>query len=235
MNVPLKVNGLHGPSFDASGMYFEDIEEFDDFNRIDNLDQQQAISLYMHNMSREGSVSVGEGGLFDDVAISSTDQPATSASTDSERSADASTKMRRRAQNRASQRAFRERKERHLRGLKATLETLGDEHRRLLGSYSQQSEAVMTLKGRIAELNAQIAAYSVRPAQQQLGFFSQSQNGCQPEFDQFDAFSFHSKPSNSPDNIFWQGQGCGDVARVDMFKLPASDNLTEFEDLLNLP
>ena len=142
--------------------------------------------------------------------------------------------QRRRAQNRASQRAFRERKERHVRGLKAALETLGDKHRKLLGSYSQQSEAAMTLKSRIAELNAQIATFSVRPEQEQISFLPQPQKGYRPGFHQFDAFSFSSRPPDNQDIIFWQNQS-RDSPGVDMLKLPVSEHLPGFEDLLNLP
>jgi hypothetical protein len=217
-------------------------------------------------MGLGGTVSA-EGSVFDDVVMSPFDQPvtstSTSTSTDSDRSPKSNTKMvrwsrassldlpnaawmqRRRAQNRASQRAFRERKERHVRNLKATLEGIGDKHRKLLETYSQQSEAVTKLKNRIAELNAQIAALSTQSDgalddNNNLNF--QHQKGCQADFDQFDAFSFSLKPSGPANTLFLGGQGQipnpnpnPGTTLVDMFQLPAYENLPEFEDLLNSP
>lgn len=66
--------------------------------------------------------------------------------------------QRRRAQNRASQRAFRERKDRHLKGLEYQLENLGEKHHDLMQSYMKQSESVMKLNSRLAELRGQIGA-----------------------------------------------------------------------------
>ena len=142
--------------------------------------------------------------------------------------------QRRRAQNRASQRAFRERKDRHLRNLKATLENLGDKHRNLLDSYSQQSESVMKLKVRIAELQSQIAAFSIPPGREQNNFHCPSQNGCAPDFHQFDAFSFTSKPQSLHNNIMWHDQRLF-PSGISTLTMPAYQNLPEFEDLLDLP
>lgn len=75
-------------------------------------------------------------------------------------SADFYCQQRRRAQNRASQRAFRERKEKHMRSLKLMLNNLGEKHRTLLESYSQQSEVAMKLRTRVAELDAETKALS---------------------------------------------------------------------------
>ena len=65
---------------------------------------------------------------------------------------------RRRAQNRASQRAFRERKERHVKGLEHQLEDLHDKHQDLIQSYSRKADEVAKLNSRIAELNSEIEA-----------------------------------------------------------------------------
>jgi len=64
--------------------------------------------------------------------------------------------LRRRAQNRASQRAFRERKERHVKGLEHQLEDLHEKHQDLLQSYSRQADEVAKLNSRIQELNTEI-------------------------------------------------------------------------------
>jgi len=64
--------------------------------------------------------------------------------------------LRRRAQNRASQRAFRERKERHVKGLEHQLEDLHDKHQDLLQSYTRKADEVSKLNTRISELNSEI-------------------------------------------------------------------------------
>jgi AP-1-like transcription factor len=64
--------------------------------------------------------------------------------------------QRRRAQNRASQRAFRERKERHVKGLEHQLEDLHEKHQELLQSYSRKADEVTKLNARIQELNSEI-------------------------------------------------------------------------------
>jgi hypothetical protein len=66
--------------------------------------------------------------------------------------------QRRRAQNRASQRAFRERKERHVKGLEHQLEDLHEKHQDLLQSYSRKADEVVKLNARIQELNSEIEA-----------------------------------------------------------------------------
>ncbi|KAL1982236.1 hypothetical protein VTN96DRAFT_1605 [Rasamsonia emersonii] len=68
----------------------------------------------------------------------------------------ANMQFRRRAQNRASQRAFRERKERHLKSVESQLHNLQSLHHDLLQSYNQQAEEVARLKQRIQELTSEI-------------------------------------------------------------------------------
>ncbi|KAK2818448.1 hypothetical protein FQN49_007891 [Arthroderma sp. PD_2] len=60
--------------------------------------------------------------------------------------------LRRRAQNRASQRAFRERKEKHVKGLESQLQTLHEQYQNLLQSYNSQANEVDSLKKRVQEL-----------------------------------------------------------------------------------
>ncbi|OJD25977.1 hypothetical protein ACJ73_02650 [Blastomyces percursus] len=64
--------------------------------------------------------------------------------------------LRRRAQNRASQRAFRERKERHLKSLEGKLHDLHSKHQNLLQSYHQRTEEVQQLNSRIQHLTAEL-------------------------------------------------------------------------------
>jgi len=63
--------------------------------------------------------------------------------------------QRRRAQNRVSQRAFRERKERYVKSLERQLEELRQKHQKLLQSYSQKAEEAIRLNTRVAELGSE--------------------------------------------------------------------------------
>jgi hypothetical protein len=65
--------------------------------------------------------------------------------------------QRRRAQNRASQRAFRERKERHVKGLESQLELLHEKHQDLLCSYNRQAEGIEKLNSKIAKLTGDLS------------------------------------------------------------------------------
>lgn len=65
-------------------------------------------------------------------------------------------KQRRRAQNRASQRAFRERKEKHVKGLENQLRDLHEKHQALLHSYSRQADEVRRLNERIKTLSVEL-------------------------------------------------------------------------------
>ncbi|KKY21916.1 hypothetical protein UCRPC4_g03419 [Phaeomoniella chlamydospora] len=65
------------------------------------------------------------------------------------------TRLRRRAQNRASQRAFRERKEKHVKALEQQLSKLHEKHHDLLESYTRQADEIAKLN-RIQELNSEL-------------------------------------------------------------------------------
>ncbi|KAI4287239.1 MAG: hypothetical protein L6R35_003505 [Caloplaca aegaea] len=65
-------------------------------------------------------------------------------------------RIRRRAQNRASQRAFRERKEKHVQHLEQELETLEDKHRNLQKSHSNLGETNDKLKQEVEQLRSEI-------------------------------------------------------------------------------
>ncbi|KIW94306.1 uncharacterized protein Z519_05622 [Cladophialophora bantiana CBS 173.52] len=125
--------------------------------------------------------------------------------------------LRRRAQNRASQRAFRERKEKHVKGLERQLEDLHEKHQDLLQSYTRQADEVTKLNGRIAELTAELNA--LRSCQDQ----SFSEMLMPDKFDKFDAFSTH-------DNMLYNGPDCYfDKNAVD---LNSEFALHSFEDSL---
>ncbi|KAF7503584.1 hypothetical protein GJ744_003612 [Endocarpon pusillum] len=62
---------------------------------------------------------------------------------------------RRRAQNRASQRAFRERKERHVKNLEQQLEDLHQQYEGLLKAYNHQKEDIFTLKSKLHEIHSE--------------------------------------------------------------------------------
>ncbi|KAK2746469.1 hypothetical protein FQN57_003095 [Myotisia sp. PD_48] len=71
--------------------------------------------------------------------------------------------LRRRAQNRASQRAFRERKEKHVKGLESQLQDLHQDHQKLLRSYNLQTDEVRRLKDRIRDLLADMETLRAPP------------------------------------------------------------------------
>jgi len=124
--------------------------------------------------------------------------------------------QRRRAQNRASQRAFRERKEKHVKGLEHQLEDLHEKHQDLLQSYTRQADEVGKLNNRIAELTAELNA--LRSCQDQ----SFSDMLMPDKFDKFDAFSAHDVLCNGPECYF-------DKSAVD---LNSEFALHSFEDSL---
>ncbi|KAL2437189.1 hypothetical protein ABEF95_016734 [Exophiala dermatitidis] len=102
--------------------------------------------------------------------------------------------VRRRAQNRASQRAFRERKEKHLKGLEHQLEDLHEKHQDLLQSYTRQADEVTKLNNRIAELTTELG--TLRSCQDQ----SFSEMLIPDKFDKFDAFGAHDMLYNRSDS-----------------------------------
>jgi predicted nuclease with TOPRIM domain len=104
--------------------------------------------------------------------------------------------QRRRAQNRASQRAFRERKEKHVKGLENQLEDLHEKHQDLLQSFSRQAGEVSRLNSRISELNAELNA--LRSCQDQ----SFSEMLMPEKFDKFDAFAAHDMLYTGPESYF---------------------------------
>ena len=104
--------------------------------------------------------------------------------------------QRRRAQNRASQRAFRERKEKHVKGLERQLEDLHEKHQDLLQSYTRQADEVTRLNNRIVDLNGELN--TLRNCQDQ----SFSEMLMPDKFDKFDAFSATDMLYNGPDCYF---------------------------------
>jgi len=64
---------------------------------------------------------------------------------------------RRREQNRSSQRAYRERKERHQKELEGQISQWQQKHQMLSRSYSQQTNEVARLKAQIEQLNGEIS------------------------------------------------------------------------------
>lgn len=64
--------------------------------------------------------------------------------------------QRRRAQNRASQRAFRERKEKRIQTLEAQLSSLEEEHSKLLHCHHEQRRMLDRMKNLVQELTEEI-------------------------------------------------------------------------------
>lgn len=65
-------------------------------------------------------------------------------------------RIRRRAQNRASQRAFRERKEKHVQHLEAELSDLENKHRTLAKSYTDLDSTHALLKHEVKQLKGEL-------------------------------------------------------------------------------
>lgn len=70
--------------------------------------------------------------------------------------------QRRRAQNRASQRAFRERKEKRVQQLEQQLSELESKHRRLTQSYTDLGGAHQRLKREVGELRSELGCWRMR-------------------------------------------------------------------------
>jgi predicted nuclease with TOPRIM domain len=104
-------------------------------------------------------------------------------------------KQRRRAQNRASQRAFRERKEKHVKGLEHQLEDLHEKHQDLLQSYARQTDEVSKLNNRISELDAELT--TLRSCHDR-SYDDMLMPDRFDKFDHFDAFSLHDTLYSGP-------------------------------------
>ena len=85
--------------------------------------------------------------------------------------------QRRRAQNRASQRAFRERKEKHVKGIEHQLKYVHEKHQDLLQSYNRKIDEVSKLNTRIEVLKWELD--------------SLRRNQSTAMSNEFDAFSFY--------------------------------------------
>ncbi|KEF61285.1 uncharacterized protein A1O9_02850 [Exophiala aquamarina CBS 119918] len=174
----------------------------------------------------------------------------TSASPDGEKEEQQTTKLRRRAQNRASQRAFRERKDRHLKGLEYQLEHLSSKHQDLMQSYMKQSEGVVKLNSRLTELRTQVKALKTH---QRLMSSAHAATGTAPgrsdndkryksscDADSFDAFSFISREAfgldeerESSSSLLWHDMMRSSTGGDAADRFPGND-LPAFEDLLQL-
>ncbi|OCT51481.1 hypothetical protein CLCR_09031 [Cladophialophora carrionii] len=92
-----------------------------------------------------------KGSIPDKIEVSSELQPSFS------RVTGLTTRQRRREQNRSSQRAYRERKERHQKELEGQIAQWQQKHQLLSRSYSQQTAEVARLKSQIEQLNSEIS------------------------------------------------------------------------------
>lgn len=81
----------------------------------------------------------------------------------------ANIRQRRRAQNRASQRAFRERKRGHTEDLQQQLDKLNESHQILQKTYQQNVDELCNMKAYVDELNFEITMLQMEPGSQ-LGY-----------------------------------------------------------------
>ncbi|KAL2222571.1 hypothetical protein M432DRAFT_8442 [Thermoascus aurantiacus ATCC 26904] len=134
--------------------------------------------------------------------------------------------LRRRAQNRASQRAFRERKEKHVKNLESQLQTLHERHQELLHSYSRQADEVTRLNEKIKELTTEIdllrSSNTTAHANELLPASTSGFNDMLLMPDKFDAVPY-------PDMVY-RGPEC--YFNRDVMKLNADAAFAQWEDAL---
>ncbi|KIV95965.1 hypothetical protein PV10_03552 [Exophiala mesophila] len=111
--------------------------------------------------------------------------------------------MRRRAQNRASQRAFRDRKEKYIRHLKQQIQILSQQHDTLMESATRQTALVTTLGRRLIELETRLRETRKRQQEKTDG---PGDDDAIPLFDlqfpaEFDAFTLFSAIENKGEVI----------------------------------
>ncbi|OAP61428.1 hypothetical protein AYL99_03631 [Fonsecaea erecta] len=165
-------------------------------------------------------------------------------STDSEQTVVPPSKLRRRAQNRASQRAFRERKEKHVKALECQLETLNEKHQDLLCSYNKQSDSIVRLNRKIAQLQADLEALRftaamTEPPASPIHHHRHKWHGPNVMPDKFDAFP----NAANLDPVLYDGYELGPdgtiVNAIDAQNAGQSTKtkrrLPDFEDLLRMP
>lgn len=97
--------------------------------------------------------------------------------------------QRRREQNRQSQRAYRDRKDKHQRELEAQIAGWKQKHEKLTKSYATQAEQVSQLKAQVEDLNSQIVSLQ-SGLPEMWGHIDQSQQD-------FDLVPFYDKKSGS--------------------------------------
>lgn len=136
--------------------------------------------------------------------------------------------QRRRAQNRASQRAFRERREKHVKGLEHQLETLNEKHQDLLQSYMSQADNITKLTDRLSRLRAEVKTLKF---EQKMAPLDANQ---QPlTMQNFDAFASVQVVDQSPvlydgdDGVFYGGYQPSSDDHIGQ-----TNELPDFEDLL---
>lgn len=97
-------------------------------------------------------------------------------------------RIRRRAQNRASQRAFRERKEKHVQHLEAELSELENKHRTLAKSYTDLDSTHALLKREVKQLKSELD--SVKSSREGSVNGNESQSTSNTFFDPFASEGF---------------------------------------------
>lgn len=98
--------------------------------------------------------------------------------------------QRRRAQNRASQRAFRERKEKHVQHLEHELEELETKHRTLAQSYTDLDSTAAKLRQEVKQLRSELETVKGSREGSVANESSQSSKQSQNFFDPFASDGF---------------------------------------------
>lgn len=111
--------------------------------------------------------------------------------------------QRRREQNRQSQRAYRDRKEKHQRELEAQIAVWKEKHEALTKSCAAQTETITQLKAQIENLNSQVLSFQQSSLPDVWGQVDQPQQD-------FDLVPFYDKKSGTWSrelNESWQSWG----------------------------
>ena len=110
----------------------------------------------------------------------------------------ANIRQRRRAQNRASQRAFRERKRSHTEDLQQQLDKLHESHQFLQETYQQNVDELSSMKAYVDDLNFEITMLQMKPGAQQ-GYFNGAESTVACKTSKFESpASYYALRSEEP-------------------------------------
>ena len=143
--------------------------------------------------------------------------------------------QRRRAQNRASQQAIRQRKEKHISALQDQLGLLTAKHIDLQSSYTHQSLTIQQLHKRIAEINTELSG--IRSASQGQWPVARRQQPIHgwDAFDTFDAYTLTTDPTSSTRAAYQPAPAPINPMYTETSFLPQIEGLADYQEHVVLP